>query len=398
MGGGRALNTIHLLPGGSKRLRRGHPWIYSNEIRMDEAARALAPGTLVRVIDAGGEALGVASFNPHTLIAARLFSRDTEAVIDVGFLAARLGAALALRGALYDEPFYRLIHSEADGLPGIVIDRYGEALCCQPNTAGADGLTGALLEALDSVLAPRAVVLRGDAPARALEGLPAEVRLAKGTLEEPVELREEGTRFYADLESGQKTGWYFDQRDNRSFLARLAAGHRVLDAYCHSGGFALRAAAAGAASVLGIDSSQPALALAGRAAEANGFSARCRFERAKAFEALERLNAEGARFDAVVCDPPSFVKTRKELKAGLRAYRKLARLAAGLASPGGDLLLASCSHNVERADFLDAVRAGLLDAGRSGRIIRDAGAGPDHPVHPALPETAYLKCLVLRLD
>lgn len=398
MTGARTTETIHLLPGGSRRLRRGHPWIYSNEIRMDEAARALSPGTFVRVCEASGEPLGIASFNPHTLIAARLFGRDPDLAIDAEFLAERLRTALALREALYEEPCYRLIHSEADGLPGVVVDRYGDALACQLNTAGAERLAEALVTALDAVLAPRIVVLRGDAPVRALEGLPETVRTAKGALEGPVELGEEGVRFLADLEAGQKTGWYFDQRDNRSFLARLARGRRILDVYCHSGGFALRAAAAGARSVLGLDSSELALGLAGRAAALNGLAGLCRFERAKAFAALERLGAERAKFDVVACDPPSFVKSRKELKAGLRAYRKLARLAAGLVAANGDLLLASCSHNVERADFLDAVRAGLLDAGRTGRILRDAGAGPDHPVHPALPESAYLKCFVLRLD
>lgn len=390
--------AIHLLAGGSKRLRRGHPWLYSNEIRMDEAARAFTPGSLVRVIDAGGEALALASFNPHSLIAARVLSRRLDEAIDENFFAGRLEAALALRARLYPEPFYRLIHAEADGLPGLVIDRYGDALCCQINTAGAEQLVGLIEAALLRVLAPHAIVFRRDAPVRTLEGLNEAAPVTVGSLESPVELKEQGVRFYADLRAGQKTGWYYDQRENRDFAARLAADRRVLDAYCHSGGFALRAAAAGAAAVLGFDSSGPALGHAQQAAQANGLAERCRFERAKAFEALEELGKNRESFDLVICDPPSFVRSRKELAVGLKAYRKLARLAARLVAPSGDLVLASCSHNVTSSDLVEAVRAGLVDAGRSGRILREAGAGPDHPVHPALPESAYLKCLVLRLD
>jgi len=248
------------------------------------------------------------------------------------------------------------------------------------------------------VLAPRAIVLRNDSPARALEGLEPELRIAKGEIDGPIELSENGARFLADPREGQKTGWFFDQRDNRRFVAGLSAGARVLDLYCYAGGFAIAAAQAGADAVLALDRSEPALALAAASAELNGVGRRCRFQRADAFGELSRLVAAGERFDVVIADPPAFVKSKKDLGPGLRGYRKLARLAATLVERGGVLFIASCSHNVEPPDFAEAVRRGLEDAGRSGRILRSAGAAPDHPVHPWLPESAYLKAQALVLD
>ncbi len=390
--------TITLQPGRHRRAEAGHPWVYSNEVTMDAAAKALPPGTLVSLRSAGGDALGVASFNPHTLVSARLLERDLKRRIDRDFLAERLERALALRRRLYGEPYYRLVHAEADGLPGLVADRYGEALTLQLNTAGMARLEAELVAACDAVLAPGAIVLRNDSPARALEGLDSELRLAKGEIAGPVELVENGARFLADPREGQKTGWFFDQRDNRRFVASLAAGARVLDLYCYSGGFAVQAAMGGADAVLALDRSEAALALAAAAADLNRVGERCRFQRADAFGELARLGAAGERFDLVIADPPAFVKSKKDLGPGLRGYRKLARLAASLVAPQGVLFIASCSHNVEPPDFAEAVRRGLEDAGRGGRILRSAGAAPDHPVHPWLPESAYLKSQVLVLD
>ncbi|HZB94213.1 MAG TPA: class I SAM-dependent rRNA methyltransferase [Stellaceae bacterium] len=390
--------SVLLQPGRHRRAEAGHPWVYSNEVAMDAAAKALAPGTLVTLRSAGGDPLGVASFNPHTLVSARLIDRDVKRRIDASFFAERLERALLLRRRLFAEPYYRLVHAEADGLPGLVADRFDAVLVLQLNTAAMALLEGEVLAAVDAVLAPETVVLRNDSPARAQEGLESEVRVAKGALSAPVELVENGVRFLADPGEGQKTGWFFDQRDNRRFVASLAAGGRVLDLYCYTGGFAVAAAMAGAESVLGLDRSEPALALAALAAERNGIAARCRFQRADIFGEAARLAASGERFDMVIADPPAFVKSKKDLGPGLRGYRKLARLAASLVAPGGVLFLASCSHNVEPPDFAEAVRRGLEDAGRSGRILRSAGAAPDHPVHPWLPESAYLKAEVLALD
>ena len=392
------MRSITLRPEAYKRFTTGHPWVYSNEIVMDAAAKALPPGSVVRLLRADGEPLALAFFNPHPLIAARVLTRRVDAAIDAGFLAARLTRARALRDRLYERPFYRLVHAEADGFPGTVVDRFGGLLVAQVNSAGMELLLPALLEAFERVLKPEAVLLRCDSTARGLEGLESYVKLAKGHLEGPVELQENGVRFLADPAGGQKTGWFFDQRDNRAAVARLSAGLGLLDLYSYAGGFALAAAAAGAREVTAVDRSEAALALAEKSAAMNGFLDRCRFRRAEAFEELERLGAAGTRFGVVVADPPAFVKSKKELKQGARGYRKLARLAAAVVEPSGFLFIASCSHNMPVEEFERQVARGLVDAGREGRILRAAGAAPDHPVHPALPESAYLKSLLLQLD
>jgi 23S rRNA (cytosine1962-C5)-methyltransferase len=390
--------TVTLLPGRHKRALGGHPWIYSNEIQMDASAKSLPSGGLVTLQSSDRRKLGVAAFNPHTLVAARLFDRDPSAAIDASFISARLVRALEIRERLYPEPHYRLVHAEADGLPGVVIDRYGAVVVLQLNTAGADRLESEMLSAIDAVLRPSAVVLRNDSAGRALEGLSSEVRLAQGTLAGETEARENGARFPIDPVGGQKTGWFYDQRENRRFMAALSRGARVLDLYCFGGGFAVEAALAGAAEALGLDRSEAALALAGRAAEMNGMAARCQFRRGEIFAELQAMLDRSERFDVVISDPPAFVRSRKDLGPGLRGYRKLARLAAGVTAPRGYLFLASCSHNVTPEDFAEAARQGLDDAERHGRIILSAGAAPDHPTHPALPESAYLKALVLALD
>jgi 23S rRNA (cytosine1962-C5)-methyltransferase len=390
--------VVTLLPKQEKRAEQGHPWIYSNEVVLDAAAKALLPGGLVTILTSEGRRLGVASFNPHPLVSLRIFDRDPGRRIDAGFFAARLKRALDIRSKLFADPYYRLIHAEADGLPGLIIDRYGDALVCQLNTAGMAALETPLLEALDKVLKPATVVLRNDSPARSLEGLEPETRIVRGAVEGPFRVRENGCDFLADLSGGQKTGWFFDQRPNRAFIADLARGARVLDAYSFTGGFGVLAAARGAAEVTLLDRSEPALALAQQAAALNGAGERVKVQRGDAFETLEALIAAKERFDIVILDPPAFVKSRKDLGPGSRAYRKLARMGAALVARGGFLLTASCSHNMALEPFGEAVRQGLQDAGRTARLIHTGFAGPDHPVHPALPESAYLKALVLAVD
>ncbi len=400
-GEAEALPVVRMKPGAQKRLVRGYPWAYSNEIEMDEAAREVPPGDLVRLADSHGAALGTALFNRRPLIAARLLSRRSDVTIDRDFLTARLARALEVRERLFDQPFYRLCHAEADGLPGTVIDRFGPTLVLQVNTAGMARLLPDLLDALDRLLGPETVVLRNDSPARELEGLAQEVEVAKGRLEGPSELVENGARYLADLREGQKTGWFYDQRDNRALTARLAAslrGGRVLDAYSYTGGFAIQAALAGADEVIAVDRSQAALDLAAEAAALNGVAGRCRFIRAEVFADLAGRAREGERFDLVIVDPPAFVKTKRELPQGLKGYRKLLRLAAMVVKPGGTLVAASCSHHVDAQAFAEQLRRGLYDAGREGRILYQRRAGPDHPVHPFLPETAYLKLQVVAVD
>jgi len=389
---------LRLLPGHDKRVKAGHPWAFSNEIAMTAAARALPPGAPIRLEGDDGVRHGTWSFNPHSLIAARRLDHDPAAVLDLDWTQRRLGNALALRQKLFDTPFYRLVHAEADGLPGLVIDRYGDALALQANTAGMEALTPLLVDALVALLAPRQIVGRNDAGIRALEGLPEAVTQLYGA-PAPAQAEEGGLGFAVDLLGGQKTGWFHDQRENRSRVARLAPGASVLDAFCHTGGFGLRCAAAGATRVTLLDRSAPALALAMATARANGLAERVEPRRAEALEELERMAAGGARFDIVIADPPAFAKTRKDQPAALRGYAKLARLAAGLVAPGGFLFLASCSHHVAPGEFADAVVWGIGRAGpgRDARLLFQGGAGADHPVHPALPESAYLKALLFQL-
>jgi 23S rRNA (cytosine1962-C5)-methyltransferase len=303
-----------------------------------------------------------------------------------------------MRDRLFEAPYYRLVHAEADGLPGLVVDRFGDALAVQLNAAMMDRKREALLAALDAVLAPRIVVMRNDSPVRALEGLETGVETVGGDASEPVELSEYGVRFLADLTGGQKTGWFYDQRDNRRFVASLARDASVLDVYSHTGGFAIHAAAAGARSVVAVDKSAPALALAERAAQQNGCGDRCSFVKADAFNEMERLAAAGERYEVVVADPPAFVKSKKDMKPGIKGYRKMMRLAARLTAPGGYLFVASCSHNMTAELFDDQIRKTLSDASRTARILRRSGAAADHPTHPWLPESGYLKALVLQLD
>ncbi|HMA15043.1 MAG: class I SAM-dependent rRNA methyltransferase [Bacteroidota bacterium] len=392
------LPSITLKPHGQKRLERGHPWVYSNEVEMDAEAKAVPPGGIVRLCDLHGRYRATAFFNRHPLIAARVLSRDESVAIDAAFLAGRLRRALAIRERLVGVPYYRLVHAEADGLPGVIIDRFGDALTLQVNTAGMELLTPQLIEALNAVVAPKTIVLRNDSAVRKLEQLPEGVAVAQGRLDGPIMLEENGARFFADLEGGQKTGWFYDQRDNRAWAARLARDERVLDCYAFAGGFTVQAALAGATEVVSVDRSEGALDLAARAAEANGVAGRCRFLRAEVFQELQRQAEAGERYGLVIVDPPAFVKSKKDLAQGLKGYRKMVRLAAPLVAEGGYLLAASCSHHADLDSFAEQVRRGLMDAGREGRVLRTSGAAPDHPVHPALPESAYLKAQILALD
>ncbi len=391
----KKLPTVILRAGEDRRVRAGHPWAFSNEILMDADAKAIPVGSLATLRAPGGEALALVTFNPHSLIAARVLSTNPEAQVDALFIGRRLTQAAALRDRLIGVPYYRLIHAEADGLPGVIIDRFGDAFVVQVNTAGMDALTPILLEALEAEFSPTTIILKNDSPVRELEGLTREVVVAKGQAG-TIELIENDARFVADLSEGQKTGWFYDQRDNRRFMAGLAKDARVLDAYCYSGGFGVLAATRGATSVVCLDRSQPALNVAQQAAALNGVDKIVSFRKGEVFETLEKEKPRS--YEVVICDPPAFVKSRKDLKTGAQGYRKLVRLAAPLVTKGGFFFVASCSHLVDAPLFAEQVRRGLRDAERSGRILLSSGAALDHPVHPNLPETAYLKAMVLQLD
>lgn len=388
---------LRLRPKEGRRVKSGAPWVFSNELALDAAGKSLPPGTVVELVADDGTAIGSGYFNPKSLIAVRLLG-PPGSEFDTAFFADKLRRALSVREALFAEPSYRLVHAEGDMLPGVVLDRFADTAVVQITTAGMERLTDTFLAALDDVIAPTCVILRNDTPARTLESLDTYVRVAKGEAPAPMIVKENGVRYLADPQAGQKSGWYYDQRENRRFMALLARGKRVLDAYCYSGGFAVLAAAEGAAHVTGIDSSVPALDLARAAAQANRVDQICAFKKAEVFIELERLTQTSERFDIVIADPPPFAPSRKDIESGARAYRKLARLAASLVTPGGYLMLASCSHNMAAERFALECAAGIGRAGRSARLIRQAGAGPDHPVHPMLLETAYLKALAYAVD
>ncbi|HXC56999.1 MAG TPA: class I SAM-dependent rRNA methyltransferase [Rhizomicrobium sp.] len=387
--------TIRLKPKEGRRARAGAPWIFSNEIQMDGAAKTLAPGSVVNVAFDDGQPLGTGYFNAKSLIGIRMLDKDVDKIVGTGFFTRQLERALKIREALYARPFYRLVHAEGDGLPGLTLDRFGDTVVAQITTAGMEALIEPLLAALEKTIAPAQVILKNDAPARALEGLGDYVRAAKGDAAR-IAVEENGARYFADLTGGQKTGWYYDQRDNRAFMAALAKGRSVLDAYSYTGGFGIACARAEAKEVICLDSSAPALQLAEESAVANGVAIKA--VKGDVFEELERLAAAKETFDIVIADPPPFVRARKDLEPGAKAYRKLARLAASVTAPGGFLALASCSHNIAVERFAAECAAGIARTGRRAAMLRQAGAGPDHPVHPMLPETAYLKMLVYALD
>ncbi|RHZ94621.1 class I SAM-dependent rRNA methyltransferase [Cereibacter sphaeroides] len=391
--------TVRLRPKAEARaLRHGFPWVYADELVTDRRTQALTPGTLAVLEDAERRALGLVTVNVSSKIIARMLDRDPEAVIDEGWFAERLTRALALRERLFDQPFYRLVHAEADGLPGVVIDRFGEAAVIQPNAAWAEAHLPALEAALVRVTGVTTVVKNGTGRARGLEGLAEETVVLRGGLSAPVPVPMNGATYMADLTGGQKTGLFYDQRPNHAFAARLGRGGSVLDVFTHVGGFALAALAGGAERALAVDASGPALALAEAGAKLAGLGDRFETRQADAFQALEALGAEGARFDLVICDPPAFAPAKAALEAGLRAYERLARLAAPLVAPGGYLVLCSCSHAADLSAFRNASARGIGRGGRRGQLIHTGFAGPDHPILPQLAESGYLKSLFFRLD
>lgn len=341
--------------------------------------------------------MGVVAVTPGSRIVARMLDRNHEATIDGSWLGARLKRALAHRARLYKEPFYRLVHAEADGLPGVAIDRYGDSAAIQPNAAWADRMYPELAETVQAVTGISNLVKNAGGRGRTLEGLDGESHVSHGRVKGPVATPMNGATYLADLIGGQKTGLFLDQRPNHAFAGQLAKGARVLDSFSHVGGFALACLAGGAESALAVDSSESALALASEGAALTGVAKKFSVRRGDAFEALQTLAEEGAEFDLAICDPPSFAPTKQALETGLRAYERLARLAARLVVPGGYLALCSCSHAADLTRFRAACSRGIGRAGRNAMLIRAGFAGPDHPLLPQLPESGYLKALFFRL-
>ena len=394
-----SMPVVRLIPKAEARaIRHGFPWVYANELVTDRRTRNLEPGSLALLEDASRTPMGVVAVNPASKIICRMLDQDPEAVIDEAWFVARLTRALAHREKLYDAPFYRLVHAEADGLPGVVIDRFGDVAVVQPNAAWADALMGPMVAALQSVTGVTTVVMNGTGRARSLEGLEERTEVLVGTVPtEAVPVPMNGAIYMADVMGGQKTGLFFDQRPNHAFVAGLSKNARVLDMFSHVGGFGLAALAAGASSTLAVDGSAPALELAEQGAAAMGAADKLETRKGDAFDVLTALAEENEVFDVVVCDPPAFAPSKPTLEAGLRAYERVARLAAPLVADGGYLVLCSCSHAADLTKFRNACSRGIGRGGRRGQIVFTGFAGPDHPLMPHLAESGYLKVLVYRL-
>ncbi|MDY6859791.1 MAG: class I SAM-dependent rRNA methyltransferase [Pseudomonadota bacterium] len=393
-----SLPIVRLRPKANARaIRHGFPWVYANELVTDRRTKALPPGSLAVLEDDTRQAMGVVAVNNGSKLICRMLDTDPGATIDQAWFAARLSRAQQMRQRLFDAPYYRLIHAEADGLPGVVIDRFGDVAVIQPNAAWAEVLIGPLAAALAEVTGVSAIVKNATGRARGLEGLGEETVVLRGAVEGPIPVAMNGATYMADLLGGQKTGLFFDQRPNHAFAARLARGARVLDVFSHVGGFSLAALAAGADQALAVDGSAPALDLARQGAVQMGVEARFDTRKGDAFDVMTALVEEGAQFDLVVCDPPAFAPSRQALEAGLRAYERVARLAAPLVAPGGYLGLCSCSHAADLTAFRTASARGIGRGGRRAQLIHTGFAGPDHPLLPQLAESGYLKALFFRL-
>lgn len=381
-----------------QRFRRGAPWVFADEVVLDRRTRAIEAGSLVQVTDEAREPFALATINPGSKIIARILDHDPEAVLDAAWFEARIARALELRETLYDAPFYRLIHAEADGCPGLIVDRFGDQLVMQPNTAWADRNVDTISAALLAVTGARSIYLNASSRARRLEGLDDAARALAGDVPGTLDVPMNGATYRADIAGGQKTGLFFDQRDNHAAAARFAKGRRMLDVFCHVGGFGLASLAAGATDVLALDSSQPALDLATEGAVASGFGDRFATRTGDAVASLRALNDEDRRFGLVVCDPPAFAPHKEALEAGLRGYERVANHGAKLVEPGGYLVLCSCSQAADPAAFRTACLTGIGRARRRAQLLMTGGAGPDHPAHTHLADTGYLKALFFRLD
>jgi 23S rRNA (cytosine1962-C5)-methyltransferase len=386
---------LRLQRGEDRRLNAGHLWVFSNEIDAQATPlTAFAPGDVAQVVSDRGRFLGYAYVNPRSLICARILSRDPDRPIGKSLLVHRLQVALGLRKRLYEQPYYRLVHGESDGLPGLVVDRYGDVLVAQIATAGMERLKPEIAAALDKVVHPAGLLWKNDSGARELEGLSSYVEVSAGSVPETVEIVENGLRFAVPLAQGQKTGWFFDQALNRATFLKYVSGARVLDVFSYLGGWGIAAARHGAADVTCVESSPHALTWLQHNAALNEVKIEVR--KGDAFDVLESLHAARERFDVVVLDPPAFIKRRKDVPKGQAAYRRLNQLGLQLLQRDGVLVSCSCSYHLAHEDLLAAIQKAARHVSRFVQVLESGGQAPDHPLHPAIPETRYLKAFFCR--
>jgi 23S rRNA (cytosine1962-C5)-methyltransferase len=389
-------DILQLKKNEERRLRAGHLWVYSNEVDTKATPlQGLEAGSLVTVCAHNGKPLGTAYVNPHSLICARLISSKPGQALDRDYFIRHLQRALWLRERLYPKPYYRLVFAEADGLPGVVIDRFAGICVVQVTTVGMEQVREILLEALLEVVRPMAVLWRNDSSARQQEGLEAYVESAFGEVPELVDVEEGGLRYRVPLLEGQKTGWFYDQCDNRLRLRQYVREASVLDVFAYLGGWGIGAAAAGARTVTCVDASASACAGIGGNAELNGLADKVSVLHGDAFEVMKSLRGE--HFEVVNVDPPAFIKRRKDVKAGQLAYRRINEQAMRLLGDDGILVTSSCSHHLREDAYLRLLAQAADNTGRQYQILEQRYQGPDHPVHPAIPETRYLKTFILRV-
>ena len=392
------LKPLRLKKYEDRRLHAGHTWVFSNEV--DIKATPLdqfEPGEPCLIEASNGKPLGTGYVNPHTLISARLVSRDPALVLDRSLIVHRLNIALSLRERLFDRPYYRVAFGDSDNLPGLVVDRFDDVLVVQLTTAGMERARAEVISALEKVLRPRAILLRNDSSSRALEGLTSYIEEALGTVPEWVRVEENGRTFEAPLARGQKTGWFYDHRMNRARLVAYVKGKRVLDVFSYLGAWGVQAAAAGAESALCVDSSALALEGVARNATLNGLADKVAAREGDAFEVLKALREARERYDVVVLDPPALIKRRKDLHAGTQAYQRLNQMAMQVLAKDGLLISCSCSYHMQRDVLMDVMLKASRHIDRFLQIAEEGHQGPDHPLHPAIPETAYLKALFARV-
>jgi 23S rRNA (cytosine1962-C5)-methyltransferase len=386
---------LRLKHGEERRIAAGHSWVFSNEVdTISTPLSGFQPGDYCRLVSARDKFLGYAYINPHALICARLLSRDPQRPPGPELLVQRLRTAQALRRALYERPYYRLAFGESDGLPGLVLDRFDEVIVGQIATAGMEAHKPEIEAAVQKVTGVTALVWKNDGGARELEQLPAYVAAAYGALPETLELEENGLRFSVPWGAVQKTGWFYDQAMNREALRKYVGGARVLDVFSYVGAWGLGALRAGATEVTCVDSSAPALQALQANATRNGLKPS--LLRGDAFEVLQTLHAQGRRFDVVIIDPPAFIKRRKDIPKGEAAYKRLNQLALQLIERDGILVSCSCSYHLEAQHLLGAIQRAGRHLGRFVQVVEVGGQAPDHPLHPAIPETRYLKAFFCR--
>jgi 23S rRNA (cytosine1962-C5)-methyltransferase len=388
---------LYLRKGAEKRLRSGHLWVYSNEIDSGRSPlHSFEAGDAVCVMSAGGEVLGSAYMEPQSLICARIYAPDVRAPLDESLLNAHLQVALEGREAVFDQPCYRLVYGDSDLLPGLVVDRFGNYLVMQLNNAGIERYEAVIVAALVALLGPTGILLRADSRARRERGLEDRIEVVHGDVPARLEFEENGVQFLAPVWDGQKTGWFYDHRMSRARLAAYATGKSVLDVYSYIGGWGIQAAAFGASEVCCLDSSASALDGVIANADLNNLQGKVSTRKGLAADTMIAMQSEGLRYDLVILDPPAFIQRRKDIKKGIAAYRRINELGLRLLRPGGVLVSASCSMHLSRADLIIALGGAAKRAGCELRVIEQGAQGPDHPIHPAIPETEYLKAVFAR--